>query len=91
MSVMQVLTKGKAGGNWVTKVRVIGVLNGQETIIGDFKANSNTSDIVHIPVNFVAQQVKLIPLEFHQCIDFKCDVEVLPARFPGQMYPQQPV
>lgn len=36
MNVTQVLTKGKQGGNWVTKVRVIGILNGRETVVGDF-------------------------------------------------------
>ena len=77
MQVTQILTKGKDGCNWVTRIRVSSIVNGVETVVGEFNANSDNTNVVAIPVNFQAQAVKIMPIAFHDCIDFRCDIMVM--------------
>ena len=52
------------------------IIDNVETVVGEFDANIDNTQIVSIPVNFCAQAVKITPIAFHNCIDFKCDIMV---------------
>ena len=77
---MRIATRGKPRCNWVKKIRVMSKdAYGTEYCQGVYDCNVDNKHIVEIPCFFTAKSVKLIPIEFNVCIDFKADILVQPV------------
>lgn len=80
MCVQKLRIKGRDDYNWVTKVKVE-YLDGDEwKLYGVIKANENNDEEVQRKVLFNASAVKIYPVEFHEVIDLRADVELVEER-----------